>query len=143
MNIPKLGENTMILTDRAIMRAVLPTNGPKRLAQLLGAPIETARTWYYRTLSSSRRREIALALLKELDAENARRAAVREQLVKMVGNDDQMASSSIGAVVLKDRSSLPKSSGASAANRLRAHSLLVGGLAPCPTMLTHQQKMRR
>ena len=77
----------VLLSDQDILRAVLPHATAKRLARLMGAPLETARCWLYRNLSASRRQEIARALLAELDAEDARRALLREHLVRMVGED--------------------------------------------------------
>ena len=39
----------------------------KRLARLMGVPIETARHWAFRRIPDARRKEIALALIAECD----------------------------------------------------------------------------
>lgn len=94
MNTPKPGkDDPMTTTDQAVMRGVLSRNAPKRLARLMSVSVETARCWLYRTLSASRRREIALALIAELDAEDRRRAAYRQHLVDMAGEDGPVAGS--------------------------------------------------
>jgi hypothetical protein len=90
------------MSDEAVVRAVLPRNGPKHLARLLAVPLETARHWYYRNLSAGRRREVALALLAELDAQDRQRAALRNDLLNMVGQDE-MAGAGAGAVMQESR----------------------------------------
>ncbi len=84
MSSPNLGESSDV-TDESVIRGVLPQHGPKRLARLVGVPIETARSWYYRHLSAARRRQVALALLAEMDAQDMRRIELRRRLGEMVG----------------------------------------------------------
>lgn len=91
------------MNDQAVLRAVLPSNGPKLLARLLGSPVETARHYFYRHLSASRRREVALALLAELDRQERRLAVVRQHLEQMVGDHAQVAGSLAGDQVVEAR----------------------------------------
>lgn len=79
------------VTDAETIRAVYPRHTMKRLALLLNVPLDTARHWLYRSLSGARRRELALALLAELDRQEHSRAAIRQQLQQMAG-DDALAS---------------------------------------------------
>lgn len=75
----------------AIVRTVYPGHALKRVAGVMNAPLDTVRTWLYRRLSASRRRELALALLAELDRQDAERACVRRQLgVWAAGAGDEM-----------------------------------------------------
>lgn len=92
------------MTNEAVIRAVLPKHGPKRLSRIMDVPIETARGWYYRHLSVARTRDLALALLAEMDAEDQRRAAHRERLLLMAGNDGKAGGISAGAADAGDRS---------------------------------------
>lgn len=87
MPIPRSGK-TPEMNDQMAIRGVLPDNGPKRLARLLGAPFETARYFFYKHLSAARRREVALALLAEMDRQERSRAAIRQHLLEMAGKDD-------------------------------------------------------
>ena len=74
------------MTDAATIRAVYPAHTMKMLARLMGVPLDTARTWLYRHLSAARRRELALALIAELDRQDAEeRADARRQLLEMAG----------------------------------------------------------
>jgi hypothetical protein len=76
------------MTDAAVIRAVYPSGTMKRLARLMGVPLDTARHWLFRKVSAARRRELALALLRELDEQDRNeRAAARAQLRAMVGTD--------------------------------------------------------
>lgn len=75
------------LSDQIILQAVLPANGPKLLARLIGTPLTTAKRFYYQNLSGKRRREVALALIAEMDRQDRRRAVIRQQLERMVGDD--------------------------------------------------------
>ena len=85
-------------TDIAVIRGVLPRNGPKHLARLMAVPVETARHWYYKHLSAVRRRELALALLTEMDAQDARRATWREHLQCVAGENGEVGGVLAGAV---------------------------------------------
>lgn len=80
------------MTDAEAIRAVFPRHTMKSLARALGVPIDTARHWIYRHLSKARRREVALALLAQLDAEDLRRQDVRKRLEGMVSGDDEVVS---------------------------------------------------
>jgi hypothetical protein len=73
------------VTDAALITAVLPRNTMKRLALLMGAPLDTARHWLYRHLSADRRREVCRRLLIEFDRQEAERAEIRRQLQAIVG----------------------------------------------------------
>lgn len=105
MSSPKPGETTVTTTNEAVIRAVLPRNGPKLLARLLDSPIETARHWYYKHLSASRRREVALALLAEMDRQDAERANLRLQLRTIASEqgDAEVGRDLAGATVQHDR----------------------------------------
>jgi hypothetical protein len=70
------------MTEGDAIRAVYPRHTMKRLALATGAPIDTARHWLYRRLSSDRRRELARELLAELDEQDVQRSALRRQLVR-------------------------------------------------------------
>lgn len=75
----------------AVVHAVYPGHALKRLAGVMSAPVPTVRHWLYRHVSASRRRELALALLAELDRQDAERANVRRQLgVWAAGAGDEM-----------------------------------------------------
>ena len=76
------------MTDAEAIRAVFPRHTMKQLARLMGIPLETARHWLYRNLSPMRRREVALALLAKWDEEDRQRAACRQFLESMAGNDE-------------------------------------------------------
>lgn len=77
------------VSDAAAIRAVLPRHPVKRLARLLGLPLGTAHEWVYRNLCAARRRELALALIAELDRQDAEeRADARRQLIEMAGKSD-------------------------------------------------------
>jgi hypothetical protein len=73
------------MTEAATIRAVYPAHTMKSLARLMGVPIDTARTWLYRHLCAARRRELALALIAELDRQDIERAVVRQKLNMMAG----------------------------------------------------------
>jgi hypothetical protein len=85
MPLPNPGERGV--TDESIIRAALPYHGPKRLARLMAVPIETARHWYYKHMSSARRRELAMALLAEMDAQEVERGAVRRRLAEWAADE--------------------------------------------------------
>ena len=70
------------LTDSQVIRAAYPTHTVKRLARTMSVPIETARHWLYRRLSSARRHELAVALLAEMDAQDVERSALRRRLAQ-------------------------------------------------------------
>lgn len=71
------------MTDADLIRAVYPRGTMKRLARAMGAPIDTARHWLYRSLSPARRRELAVTLLAEFDRQETERAAVKARLMEI------------------------------------------------------------
>src|SRR5436305_12986366 len=82
------------------IHAVFPRHPVKRLARLLGLPLGTAHEWCYRHLSSARRRELARALLREMDEQDVARTALRRQLATWaaeIGGDSDAALVSAGA----------------------------------------------
>jgi len=70
----KMAESAV--TDSAVIRAALRPHGPKRLARLMDVPVRTAKHWLYHGPSSRRRREMALALLAEMEREEVERTAI-------------------------------------------------------------------
>ena len=76
MDIPKKGES---VTSTAAIDGALARHWPKRLARRLGVPLETARFWIYKGMPDARRREIARALLAEMDALEATIAETRRR----------------------------------------------------------------
>lgn len=68
----------------ADIRAAFPNHTMKQLARALGAPIDTARALLYRGVWPSRRREVALAIIAELDKQDAERARVRARVESML-----------------------------------------------------------
>ena len=73
---------------QGLIREVFPAHSAKRLARLMGVPLDTARHWLYRNLSNSRRRELAEKLLRQLDEDDRRRAEARRQLQRIVNGED-------------------------------------------------------
>ena len=71
-----------MIDEAAAIRAVYPRHTMKMLARLLGMPLDTARHSLYRHFSSARRRELAVALLAEMDAQEVERDAVRRRLAE-------------------------------------------------------------
>lgn len=65
-----------------IARAVHPRDTLKWLARRLDVPIGTARHWLYVKFSSDRRRELARALLDEMDQQDLERSAIRRTLAR-------------------------------------------------------------
>ncbi len=59
---------------------MLPKHGAKRLAQLMGVPIETARHWLYKTPAADRHGELVRRLLAEFERQEAERTRVRQRL---------------------------------------------------------------
>ncbi len=79
------------MNDAAAIRAVYPRHTMKRLARVMGVPLDTARHWLFRkmSLSKERRHELALTLLAEFDRQDREeRAVIRRQLVAMSGGMD-------------------------------------------------------
>lgn len=65
MSSPDPGKSKMNAT--AAIAPELSRHWPKRLARMLGVPVETARFWAYKRMPEARRAEIAAALLAECD----------------------------------------------------------------------------
>ncbi len=78
----------LLMNARALVREVFPTNGAKRLARLMGVPLDTAKHWMYRNLSNARRRELAEKLLLQLDEDDRRRDETRRTLRRIADGDD-------------------------------------------------------
>lgn len=77
------------MSEASAIRVVYPRYTMKLLARRMGLPLDTARHWLYRNLCPARRRELALALLAELDRQDAEeRAEARRQLIEMAGGAD-------------------------------------------------------
>lgn len=70
------------MTDAEVLRAALPASTMKMLARVTGRPIDTARTWLYRRFNPAQRRELAAALLAEMDRQDVRRDAARRRLAE-------------------------------------------------------------
>lgn len=70
----------------AAIRAVWPRDTMKLLARSMDVPLDTARHWLYREMSAKRRRELALALLAEMDAQEVGRSALRRRLAEWAGD---------------------------------------------------------
>lgn len=80
------------MTDAAVIRAVYPRHTMKRLAAAMNIPIDTARHWLFRKVSAERRRDLALALLAEMDRQDAERRLLRRTLYEAAGkNADALA----------------------------------------------------
>lgn len=84
------------VSDTAAIRGVFPRHPVKRLARLLSVPLGTAHEWMYRRLSNSRRREVARALLAEMDRQDVERSALRYRLAQWAaevdgGNESEVA----------------------------------------------------
>ena len=79
------------LTDAALIRLVLPDNTAKRLARAIGLPLATARCWLYRGVSLSRRRELAMRLLIEMDKQDVPRESARRVLLEWAGGNSGLS----------------------------------------------------
>lgn len=87
----------------AIVHVIYPGHPMKRVAGVMSVPLDTVRHWLYRRVSAARRRELALALLAELDRQDAERAAVRRQLTDWAGGDDEVGRLLAGPDAGEDR----------------------------------------
>lgn len=96
------------VSDTAAIRGVFPKHPVKRLARLLAVPLGTAHEWTYRRLSSVRRRELALALLGEMDRQDVERSALRYRLAQWAAEVDggNIAATAVGG--LPDRKTRAK-----------------------------------
>lgn len=70
------------MSEAAAIRVVYRSHAMKEVARLMDVPVDTARTWIYRHFSTARRRELARALIAEMDAQDVERDAVRRQLAE-------------------------------------------------------------
>lgn len=107
MDTPNSGDSTV--SDTALIKAVLPRHSPKLLSRLMGVPIETARHWIYKRLSNTRRRDLARALLEEMDRQDVERSALRYRLAQWaaeVNGGTENAAASLGG--LPDRKTRAK-----------------------------------
>lgn len=91
------------VSDAAIIRAVFPRHPVKSVARLLGLSISAAHEWTYRRLSNARRRELAEALLQEMDRQEVARTALRRRLAAWAaeqeaegGRDAEMGGAAAG-----------------------------------------------
>jgi hypothetical protein len=76
------------VNDATVIRGVLPRHSVKHVSRLLGVPIGTAHEWLYRRLSATRRRELADALLAEMDKQDVERSALRRRLAAWSKGED-------------------------------------------------------
>lgn len=75
------------MNEAAAVRAVFPRNTMKRLARLMGVPLDTARHWLYRHFNPQQRKELAKALLKEMDEQELERSAIRRRLAEWAAEE--------------------------------------------------------
>lgn len=70
------------MNEAVAIRTIFPKHAPKLLARSMGVPPGTAHEWFYRRFSSSRRAELAKALLSEMDRQDVERSALRRRLAE-------------------------------------------------------------
>lgn len=75
------------VTEADAIRAVYPRHSLKRLAGAMGVPTDTARHWLYRHFNPAQRKELARALLAEMDEQEVGRSAVRRRLAEWSAED--------------------------------------------------------
>jgi len=75
------------VTEADAIRAVYPRHSMKRLARSMGVPLDTARHWLYRHFNEAQRKELARALLKEMDEQDVGRGALRRILAEWSAED--------------------------------------------------------
>jgi hypothetical protein len=76
------------VSDQALIRDVWPGYAAKRLQRLMSLPLFTAKHWCETKISSYRRREWALAMLREMAEQEPRRAAARRVFREIAGIPD-------------------------------------------------------
>ena len=93
------------MSEADLVRVVYPQHTMKRLARLMGVPLDTARHWLYRHFPAARAQELAIKLLRELDEKEAAEARARELLQAMAGDagDGQMDQLLAGVDAGEDR----------------------------------------
>ena len=85
---PKTPQKSGAPMNEAIaIRTVLPKHTRKRLARLMSVPFSTTHEWLYRRFSTTRRQELARALLAEMEEQEVARSAVRRQLAAWAAED--------------------------------------------------------
>jgi hypothetical protein len=75
------------VNEAAAIRAVYPRHTMKSLARKMGVPLDTARHWLYRHFNTAQRRELARALLKEMDEQDVGRSALRRTLAEWASEE--------------------------------------------------------
>lgn len=75
------------VTEADAIRTVYERDTMKRLSRLTGAPIDTCRHWLYRHFNPAQRREVARALLSEMDRQDVGRDAVRRRLAEWAAEE--------------------------------------------------------
>jgi hypothetical protein len=95
--------------DAALIRAVLPLKPRENLGVMLGCARSTVRSWMERGITTARRREVALALLAEMDRQDEERAAWRAALKTMAGEHE-------GAGVVVDSDAVARTRNSTAAD---------------------------
>lgn len=75
------------MTDAEVLRTALPASTMKTLARVVGAPLDTARHWLYRRFNPAQRRDLAAALLAEMDRQDVRRHAARRRLAEWAAGE--------------------------------------------------------
>lgn len=75
------------MNEADAIRAVCPRHSMKWLARTLGVPLDTARHWLYRHFNGVQRKELAKALLKEMDEQDAGRSTLRRTLAEWASEE--------------------------------------------------------
>lgn len=75
------------MDDQTLIRQIFQRDAPKRLARLMNVPVETARNWLYRNLSSARRIELAEKMIEQIAEERRRLDAAERALKEITGGD--------------------------------------------------------
>jgi hypothetical protein len=73
------------ITDQLAMREIWPGCGDKRLAREMKLPLLTSKHWRKTKVSTYRRREWALAMLRVMDRQDLMRQQIREYLEPIAG----------------------------------------------------------
>jgi hypothetical protein len=71
-----------VINEAAAIRVVFPKHTRKHLARVMNRPIGWAVESYYRRFSAAHRRDLARALLAEMDAQDVERKALRRILAQ-------------------------------------------------------------
>ena len=73
--------------EAAAIRFIYPRHTLKRVARRMRWPLGTAREYVYRNFNPAHRKELAKALLQEMDAQDVERAAWRRRLAEWASAD--------------------------------------------------------